>query len=114
MHDRKVRITPTQLHSYYVTWFEGKKQKSENVGSDALTAWRCKLNREAIMNGAEGAEEHKIKHNGNRVTVADAIEVFLEDVKAGKSPKTHPGSAAHAGFVHRVLLEAVPRPSERG
>lgn len=26
---------------------------------------------------------------GKRVTVADAIEVFLEDVKAGKSVKTH-------------------------
>jgi hypothetical protein len=89
VNERKVRITPTQLHSYYVTWLEGKKQKWENVGSDALTAWQCKLNREAIMNGAEGAEEQKVKHNGNRVTVADAIEVFLEDVKAGKSPKTH-------------------------
>ena len=87
--DRKVRIAPAQLHSYYVTWFEGKKQKWENVGSDALTAWQCKLNREAILNGAAGAEEQKVKHNGNRVTVADAIEVFLEDVKAGKSPKTH-------------------------
>ena len=75
VHDRKVRITPSQLHSYYVTWFEGKKQKWENVGSDALTAWQCKLNREAIMNGAEGAEEQKVKHNGNRITVADAIEV---------------------------------------
>jgi integrase len=41
------------------------------------------------MNGAAGAEEQKVKHNGNRVTVTDAIEVFLEDVKAGKSPKTH-------------------------
>jgi integrase len=89
VRDRKVRIAPTQLHSYYVTWFEGKKQKWKNVGSDALTAWQCKLNREAIMNGAAGAEEQKVKHNGNRVTVTDAIEVFLEDVKAGKSPKTH-------------------------
>ena len=89
VHDRKVRIAPHQLHSYYVTWFESKKQKWENVGSDALTAWQCKLNREAILNGAAGAEEQKVKHSGNRVTVADAIEVFLEDVKAGKSPKTH-------------------------
>ena len=80
---RKVRIDASQLHSYYVTWFEGKKQNWENVGSDALTAWQCKLNREAILNGAPGAEEQKVKHNGNRVTVADAIEVFLEDVKAG-------------------------------
>ena len=75
--DRKVRIAPTQLHSYYVTWFEGKKQKRENVGSDALAAWQCKLNCEAIMNRAEGAHEQKVKHNGNRITVADAIEVFL-------------------------------------
>jgi hypothetical protein len=52
VRDRKVRIAPTQLHAYYVTWFEGKKQNWENVGSDALTAWQCKLNREAIMNGA--------------------------------------------------------------
>ena len=50
--NRKVRIAPTQLHAYYVIWFEGKKQNWENVGSDALTAWQCKLNREAIMNGA--------------------------------------------------------------
>ena len=89
VRDRKVRIVPTQLHAYYVTWFEGKNQKWENVGSEVLTAWQCKLNREAILNGAVGAEEQKVKHNGNRVTVADAIAVFLEDVKAGKSPKTH-------------------------
>jgi len=87
VNERKVRISPNQLHSYYVTWFEGKKQKWENVGSDALTAWQCKLNREGIMNGAQEAEEQKVKHNGSRVTVADAIEVFLEDVKAGKSPR---------------------------
>lgn len=89
VRDRKVRIAPTHLHAYYVTWFEGKKQQWENVGKDALTAWQCKLNREAILNGAAGAEEQELKHSGNRVTVADAIEVFLEDVKAGKSPKTH-------------------------
>jgi hypothetical protein len=36
--NRKVRIAPTQLHAYYVIWFEGKKQNWENVGSAALTA----------------------------------------------------------------------------
>ena len=89
VRDRKVRITPTQLHAYYVTWFEGKKQKWENVGKDALTAWQAKLNREALMQGADGAAEQMAKSKGKRVTVADAIEVFLEDVKAGKSVKTH-------------------------
>ena len=53
-----------------------------------LTVWQCKLNREAIMNGAEGAEEQKVKHNSKRVTVAEPIEVSWEDMIAGKSPKT--------------------------
>lgn len=48
----------------------------------------AKLNREAILNGVAGAVEQK-KANGSRVTVSDAIEVFLEDVKAGKSVKTY-------------------------
>jgi integrase len=81
---RKVRIG--SVHGYYVTWFNGKKQQWENVGKDALSAWQSKLNREALLNGAVTAVETK---KGARVTVADAIEVFLEDVKAGKSPKTY-------------------------
>jgi hypothetical protein len=36
-----------------------------------------------------GAAEQAAKSTGKRVTVADAVEVFLEDVKAGKSAKTH-------------------------
>ena len=35
------------------------------------------------------SSEQVAKSTGKRVTVADAIEVFLEDVKAGNSPKTH-------------------------
>lgn len=89
VRDRKVRIDASQLHAYYVTWFEGKKQQWENVGKDALTAWQAKLNREALMHGADGAAEQVAKSKGKRVTVADAIETFLEDVKAGKSVKTH-------------------------
>jgi hypothetical protein len=82
---RKVRIDASQLHAYYVTWLEGKKQQFENVGKDALSAWQAKLNREALLNGVAGAVAAK----GARVTVADAVDVFLEDVKAGKSVKTH-------------------------
>ena len=29
------------------------------------------------------------KSTGKRITVADAVKVFLEDAKAGKSVKTH-------------------------
>jgi hypothetical protein len=57
VRNRKVRIDASQLHAYYVTWFEGKKQQWENVGKDALTAWQAKLNREALMHGADGAAE---------------------------------------------------------
>jgi integrase/recombinase XerD len=86
---RKVRIDASELHAYYVTWLEGKKQQFENVGKDALSAWQAKLNREALLNGVAGAAEQVAKSTGRRVTVADAVEVFLEDVKAGKSAKTH-------------------------
>jgi hypothetical protein len=86
---RKARIDASQLHAYYVTWLEGKKQQFENVGKDALSAWQAKLNREALLNGVAGAAEQVAKSAGKRVTVADAVEVFLEDVKAGKSVKTH-------------------------
>ena len=86
---RKVRIDASQLHAYYVTWLEGKKQQFENVGKDALSAWQAKLTREASLNGVAGAAEQVAKSTGKRVTVADAVEVFLEDVKAGKSVKTH-------------------------
>jgi len=79
---RKVRVN---VHAYYVTWLEGKKQRWENAGKDAATAWQAKQNREALLNGVAGAVETK---KGQRVTVADAVEVFLEDVKAGKSVKT--------------------------
>ena len=85
---RKVRVEANQIHAYYVTWFEGKKQQWENVGRDSLDAWQAKLNREALLQGATGAEQ-LVKSKGRRVTVADAIETFLEDVKAGKSAKTH-------------------------
>ena len=40
---RGVRIDASQLHAYYVTWLEGKKQQFENVGKDALSAWQGKL-----------------------------------------------------------------------
>ena len=86
---RRVRIDASQLHAYYVTWLEGKKQQFENVGKDALSAWQAKLNREALLNGVAGAAEQVAKSNGKRVTVADSVEVFLDDVKAGKSVKTH-------------------------
>jgi hypothetical protein len=86
---RKVRIDASQLHAYYVTWPEGQKQQFENVGKDALSAWQAKLNREAVLNGVAGAAEQVAKSQGKRVTVADAIEEFLADVKAGKSVKTH-------------------------
>src|ERR1700734_2320386 len=36
---RRVRIDASQLHAYYVTWLEGKKQQFQNVGKDALSAW---------------------------------------------------------------------------
>jgi len=42
---RRVRIDGSQLHAYYVTWLEGKKQQFENVGKDALSAWQAKLTR---------------------------------------------------------------------
>ena len=42
---RSVRIDGSQLHAYYVTWLEGKKQQFENVGKDALSAWQAKLTR---------------------------------------------------------------------
>jgi integrase len=86
---RKVRIDASQLHAYYVTWLEGQKQQFENVGKDALSAWQTKLNREAALQGVAGAAEQVAKSKGKRVKVADAIEVFLEDVKAGKSKRTH-------------------------
>jgi integrase/recombinase XerD len=86
---RRVRIDASQLHAYYVTWLEGKKQQFENVGKDALTAWQAKLTREAALQGVAGAAEQVAKSTGKRVTVVDAVEVFLEDVKAGKSAKTH-------------------------
>ena len=85
---RKVRVEASQIHAYYVTWFEGKKQQWENVGKDSLDAWQAKLNREALLQGATGAEQ-LVKSKSRRITVADAIETFLEDVKAGKSVKTH-------------------------
>jgi len=85
---RKVRIEASQLHGYYVTWLEGKKRLYENVGTDALTAMQCKRNREALLAGVDGAEQVVAAH-GSRVTVADAVEEFLADVKAGKSKKTH-------------------------
>jgi integrase/recombinase XerD len=85
---RRVRIEASQLHAYYVTWLEGKKQQFENVGKDALSAWQAKLTREALLNGVAGAAEQVAK-SGKRVAVADAIEEFLADVKAGKSVKTY-------------------------
>lgn len=85
---RKVRVETSQIHAYYVTWFEGKKQQWENVGKNSLDAWQAKLNREALLHGASGAEQ-LVKSKGKRVTVTDAIDTFLEDVKAGKSVKTH-------------------------
>lgn len=36
-----------------------------------------------------GAAEELEKKGGPRVTVADAVAIFLEDVKAGKAPKTY-------------------------
>src|SRR5258706_9365005 len=87
VNGRKVRIEPTQLHGYYVTWLDGKKRQYENVGADATTAGQAKLNREAIQHGADGAEQQKAK-SGKRVTVADAIAVYLEDIEAGSSPAT--------------------------
>jgi len=80
---RKVRTY--SVHAYYVTWFNGKKQQWENVGKDAHVGWQAKQNREALLQGVAGAVETK---KGQRITVADAIEVFLEDGKAGKSIKT--------------------------
>src|SRR5208283_2669278 len=67
---------------------EGKKQRWENVGKDAQAGWQAKQNREAILNGVAGAVVQKAK-GGTRVTVADAIEEFLEDVKAGKALTTY-------------------------
>jgi hypothetical protein len=52
---RKVRIDASQLHAYYITWLENKKQQFENVGKDALSAWQAKLNREAALQGVAGA-----------------------------------------------------------
>jgi integrase/recombinase XerD len=85
---RKVRIEASQLHAYYVTWLQGTKQQFENVGKNAVDAWQAKLSREALLQGVTGAAEQVAK-SGKRVTVADAIEEFLADVKAGKSIKTH-------------------------
>ncbi|MFZ0797983.1 MAG: site-specific integrase [Terriglobales bacterium] len=81
---RKVRVD--SVHAYYVTWFNGKKQQWENVGKDAHVGWQAKQNREALLNGVAGAVETK---KLQRVTVADAIAGFLDDVKAGKSVKTY-------------------------
>ncbi|HEY3974110.1 MAG TPA: site-specific integrase [Candidatus Sulfotelmatobacter sp.] len=89
VNGRKTRIEKCQLHAYYVTWNEDKKQQYENVGTDALTAWQAKQNREAALQGVAGAAEEIAKKGGPRVTVADAVAVFLEDVKAGKAPKTY-------------------------
>lgn len=58
---RRVRIEASQLHAYYVTWLEGKKQQFENVGKDALSAWQAKLTREASLNGVAGAAEQVAK-----------------------------------------------------
>ena len=33
---RKVRVAPSQLHGFYVTWLDGKKRQYENVGTDVL------------------------------------------------------------------------------
>ena len=84
VNGKKVR-TGT-IHFYSVTWLENKKQQWENVGKDAMTAWQAKLNREALLQGVAGAVETK---KGQRLTVEDASSTFLEDVKAGKSKKTH-------------------------
>src|SRR5579864_9521206 len=48
---RKVRVAPSQLHGFYVTWLDGKKRQYENVGNDVITAWQAKLNRETIQQG---------------------------------------------------------------
>jgi hypothetical protein len=84
VNGKKVR-TGT-IHFYSVTWLENKKQQWENVGKDAMTAWQAKLNREALLQGVAGAVETK---KGQRLAVEDASSTFLEDVKAGKSKKTH-------------------------
>jgi hypothetical protein len=40
---RRVRIDPSQLHAYYVTWLEGTKQQFEHVGR--CLAFRAKLSK---------------------------------------------------------------------
>ena len=69
---RRVRIDASQLHAYYVTWLEGKKQQFENVGKDALsgmaseTQSRGSAERRSRGSRAGGEVQRQAGHRGRR------------------------------------------------
>jgi integrase len=66
---------------------KGDLESCQRQSWPEVSLWKLRLC--LSLQGVAGAAEQMAKSTSKRVTVADAIEVFLEDVKAGKSKKTH-------------------------
>jgi integrase/recombinase XerD len=76
---------------YYLDWYEGKTRRRLAVGKDAQEALNSKTLKEAeltaVSKGVEVTSAVGVKDE--RLTLRDAVQRFIEEIKTTKKPKTY-------------------------
>jgi len=74
--------------SYYLDWNEGTRRVRESVGRDASAASAARHRKEQVL-ASKAAGIQIIEPTKNGVGLASAVEVYLDDIRVTKKPKTH-------------------------
>jgi integrase/recombinase XerD len=74
--------------SFYISWYEGKKQIRVAVGKEVSGALVARNRKQAELEAKNNGVEIVEKRGNGGASLAYAVEQFLEDVKGTKKPKT--------------------------
>lgn len=72
---------------YYIDWTDGKRRIRKSVGKDAAAAGVARHRQEQIL--ASRAAGLKVVADGSGTTLLNAAALYLDEIKAGKKPKTY-------------------------
>jgi hypothetical protein len=111
----KARLAPPPPGgTFSIRWYEGKKKPdAKKVGDDPTDALQAQMRQEAMMLAGESVPEEQ-SSPASRVTLAEAVEAFLEERSAQRDARSAARwkweLALFQKIARRTYLDEIKRP----
>lgn len=93
---------------YYIDWYEGSRRRRLSVGPDAADAHARRLAKEAELNAINHGVAIAPQNGAARVSLAAAIQDFLEEKRLQHKGKTHADYDTALRYFPAELPQAIP------